>query len=136
MRNRVTAFGLVVLAVLLGCVRPTGTTPPARAADEPQDLSGVYTYGTSTIFLTRTGELYEYREVNKDGAVWRGPAVYKDGILSASWLRADGGELGVSLLRVEKGDKGPRLVGTFGVLGDRKVQEYKPPCEFLRKLDK
>jgi hypothetical protein len=136
---------LTVLAVLcVALAAPQGVGPTLRAGDELPDWSGVYGYGdTATITLIhKGGGVYEYREDHGKNGLWVGVGLLKDGVMAIAWQKSTGGNLGVSQVKVEKGEKGPQLVGPWinyplpGKGWPNRTLKYDPPVQFLRKLDR
>jgi hypothetical protein len=82
-------------------------------AQAPKDLDITGYYNQKDREFTRiskSGDVYQYLNHQKTGD-WIGAIVREDDHLSIGWHRSDGANLGVSVYRIEKGDKGPTLVG-------------------------
>lgn len=85
----------------------------------PSRDTGIQVYGDihgSTISYTkisRNGDsVYQYFNHQKAGD-WIGVAIREGDILSIGWDKSDGRNLGVSVYKIEKGDKGPTLDGEW-----------------------
>jgi hypothetical protein len=63
--------------------------------------------------ISRNGDnVYQYLNHQKAGD-WIGVAIREGDSLSIGWQKSDGRNLGVSVYRIEKGDKGPTLTGAW-----------------------
>jgi hypothetical protein len=108
---------ILVLAMLLGCGHQPGLTSPAQAGEE-QDITGTYNASGGDFTITRNGEVYQVRWEYPDGRVWVGVALLEGKTLSVAWDFPTGGNLGVAVYKVEKGEKGPNLVGRWAAYQD------------------
>jgi hypothetical protein len=84
----------------------------ARTADV--EISGYYSEKDGEYTkISRNGEnVYQYLDHQKAGD-WIGVAIRDGDSLSIGWHKPDGRNLGVSFFKIEKGDKGPTLVGAW-----------------------
>jgi hypothetical protein len=63
--------------------------------------------------ISRNGDsVYQYLNHQKVGD-WIGVAIREGDTLSIGWEKVDGRNLGVSVYRIEKGAKGPTLIGVW-----------------------
>jgi hypothetical protein len=93
---------------------------PVRAADEV-DLSGKYKASGSDFSVKKNGEVYQVRWDYPDGKRWIGVGYLDGDRFSVAWDSTEGGNLGVAIYKVEKGDKGPKLVGRWASYNDKKA---------------
>lgn len=140
---------LFAVGVVIGCGGRAefSASNPAKAGDDvprqtqqtedaapPEDIQGVYSYGDFRLTFTKVGDgVYTYREDQGQGRVWEGPCIYKDGILAVAWVRAsDGGNLGVSHIKVTRGaDGNPQLAAYWTNLGAEVYEAYDPQPEYI-----
>jgi hypothetical protein len=99
-------FAVGLLAVSLVSARPAEL-----------DISGYYgeNGGEYTKISMTAANVYQYLNHQKAGD-WIGVAIREGDSLSIGWQRSDGRNLGVSVYRIEKGnkgDKGPTLTGAW-----------------------
>jgi len=78
------------------------------------DITGYYGEkdGEYTKISKNGDSVYQYLNHQKAGD-WIGVAIREGDSLSIGWDKSDGRNLGVSVYRIEKGDKGPNLVGEW-----------------------
>ncbi len=78
------------------------------------DITGYYgdKDGEYTKISKNGDNVYQYLNHQKVGD-WIGVAIRDGDSLSIGWQRSDGRNLGVSVYKIEKGDKGPTLTGTW-----------------------
>src|SRR5262245_3105594 len=109
MRSK-TALGLLVLVAsltVLGCTKPT----PAPAAPAEVNLPGLDKPADSDFRISKEGAVYKVRWDNPCGRSWIGVGLIENGVFSVAWDFPHGGNLGVAVYKIEKGTKGPKLVG-------------------------
>ena len=90
-----------------------GLTLGALATTQSQDvdITGFYNEKDGEFFqITRNGASYQVLWRYKAGD-WVGVAIRDGDRFAVAWQRFDRANLGVSLYRIEKGDRGPRMVG-------------------------
>jgi hypothetical protein len=95
---------------------------PSFAADEV-DITGTYKVDGTTkdqCFITKKGDVYQLEWKYSTG-VWMGVGIRDGDILSVGWDRPQGGNLGVSVFKIEKGDKGPKLTSKWAAYQDNKL---------------
>jgi len=105
------AFLILAMAALLA----------AAQGGQELDITGYYNEKDGEFTrITRNGDLYQFLQRYKVGD-WAGVAIRQDDRLSVAWQRSDGANLGVTVFKIEKGDKGPTLVGGWAALQDRRI---------------
>jgi len=93
----------------------------AAQGGQEVDITGYYNEKDGEFTrITRNGELYQFLQRYKAGD-WVGVAIRQDDRLSVAWQRSDGANLGVTVFKIEKSDKGPTLVGGWAALQDRRI---------------
>jgi len=96
-------FAAGLLTVSLVSAKPAGVEITGYYGEK----DGEYTK------ISRNGDnVYQYLNHQKAGD-WIGVAIREGDSLSIGWQRSDGQNLGVSVYRIEKGDKGPTLTGSW-----------------------
>lgn len=116
-------FAAGLLAVSLVSARPAEV-----------DITGYYGEkdGEYTKISRNGDNVYQYLNHQKAGD-WIGVAIREGDSLSIGWQKSDGKNLGVSVYRIEKGDKGPTLTGAWtNYPGGGTV---KDSLKWSRKLD-
>ena len=92
-----------LLAVTLASARPAELDITGYYGDK----DGEYTK------ISKNGDtVYQYLNHQKAGD-WIGVGIRDGDMLSIGWQRSDGRNLGVSVYRIEKGNKGPTLTGSW-----------------------
>jgi hypothetical protein len=77
------------------------------------DITGYYNEKDGEFTkISRSGTVYQYFNQQKAGQ-WIGVGIREGDTLSIAWQRADGRNLGVSVYKITKGDKGPVLTGEW-----------------------
>ena len=86
----------------------------ASAMAAELDITGYYGEkdGEYTKISKNGDSVYQYLNHQKAGD-WIGVAIREGDSLSIGWQKSDGRNLGVSIYKIEKGDKGPTLVGVW-----------------------
>jgi len=110
MKSRAWIVGVCFVAGLLAV-----SLVSARPAE--LDITGYYgEKGGEYTKISRNGDnVYQYLNHQKAGD-WIGVAIREGDSLSIGWQKSDGRNLGVSVYRIEKGDKGdkgPTLTGAW-----------------------
>jgi hypothetical protein len=83
--------------------------------------------------ISRNGDnVYQYLNHQKAGD-WIGVAIREGDILSIGWQKSDGRNLGVSVYKSEKGDKGPTLTGEWSPYPGGGTR--KDSLKWSRKMD-
>jgi hypothetical protein len=80
------------------------------------DITGVYRQdgGPLTCTIRKNGDVYKVTwERRSDGTVWIGLGFLRGRTFSTAWDFPNGGDLGLAIYQVGKGEGGPRLVGQF-----------------------
>ena len=118
-RNRGMVLSLVVtgtvVCFLFGC-----DVRRVAAEEKTVDVQGVYRSGQSDVRITKNGEVYQIRWDFPDGSRWIGVGLVSGDTLSFGWDLPRGGNLGICVYKIEKGDKGPKLVGHWAAYQDKK----------------
>jgi hypothetical protein len=97
--------GLMVLGLVTGLA--------ARTQDQDADITGFYNERDGEFFqIVKNGATYQVLWRYKAGD-WVGVAIREGNTFAVAWQRSDRANLGVSLYRIEKGDRGPRMVGNW-----------------------
>jgi hypothetical protein len=128
---------MIAIVCILGC-GAVETQREKAAADDKQevDITGHYSWEGikegETYMITKNGDLYQvlWRQKNGD---WIGVAMRDGNRLSVAWDKPNGGNLGVAVYKIEKGEKGPDLVGAWAAYEDKKVT--KDTYKWSKKLD-
>src|SRR5688572_18638688 len=107
----------------------------AQAPAPEVDITGYYTQDGMKdgefVRITRNGEVYQMLQRYPVGD-WVGVAIRNGDSLAIGWQRADGTNLGVSFYKIEKGDKGPALVGGWTSRDSTRIS--KDTLSWSRKL--
>ena len=99
--------GICFLVGLLAGVRATAMPAEVDITGYYRDKDGEYTK------ISKNGDsVYQYLNHQKAGD-WIGVAIREGDTLSIGWEKYDGGNLGVSVYKIEQGDKGPTLIGEW-----------------------
>ncbi len=111
----IPALVLGAATLSIACILVVGM-PVAWAQASGQnavDITGYYGEKDGEFTrLSRNGETYQMLERHKTGD-WIGVGVLQGDILAIGWHRSDGANLGVSLYKIDKDDKGPTLTGVW-----------------------
>jgi len=115
-----------LLAVTLATARPAEL-----------DISGYYgEKGGEFTKISKSGDdVYQYLNHQRAGD-WIGVGIRDGDMLSIGWQRSDGRNLGVSVYKIEKGekgDKGPTLTGSWAAYPG--VGSVKDSLKWSRKVD-
>ncbi len=110
---------------------------PANAQDkEEPDITGYYSWDGmkegEVYGIKKNGEVYQVIWKLKTGT-WIGVALRDGDHLSVAWDFPTGGNLGVAVYKIEKGDKGPSLVGRWAAYQDNRAT--KDTYKWSKKLD-
>jgi len=107
MRSFTWILGVCFVAGLLA-----GTLVSARPAEV--DITGYYGEkdGEYTKISRNGDNVFQYLNRQKSGD-WIGVGIREGDTLSIGWQKSDGRNLGVSVYKIEKGDKGPTLTGVW-----------------------
>jgi hypothetical protein len=110
---------------------------PAPAEDKKEaDIAGHYTWDGikdgEDYEIRKNGEVYQVLWTQKNGT-WIGVAIRDGDRLCVAWDKPNGGNLGVAVYKIEKGDKGPALVGSWAAYEDKRAT--KDSYKWARKLD-
>ena len=123
--------------VLFSCFIVGLTVLATLAQTQEVDITGYYS-GDGTfkegdfVRITRSGQVYQYLQRYPVGD-WIGVAIRDGNNLSVAWQRADGANLGVSVFKIEPGEKGPTLVGGWAAYPGGGIA--KDTLKWSRKLD-
>jgi len=123
--------------VLCTCFIAALTVLATRAQTQEVDITGYYS-GDGTfkdgdfVRITRSGQVYQYLQRYPVGD-WIGVAIRDGNNLSIAWQRSDGVNLGVSVFKIESGEKGPTLVGGWAAYPGGGIS--KDTLKWSRKLD-
>jgi hypothetical protein len=114
--------------MVLGCLAAfltVGCVPRLAVAEDKNkvDIEGLYREGTSDVRIAKNGEVYQVRFDNPDGRRWIGVGLVNGDVLSIAWAFPNGANLGVCSYKVEKGEKGPKLVGHWAAYNDKTPSE-------------
>jgi hypothetical protein len=116
-------------------VGSAGSMMPAQDSKEV-DISGHYTWDGikdgEDYAITKNGEVYILLWRLKAGT-WIGVALRDGDRFSVAWDKPNGGNLGVAVYKIEKGQKGPSLVGKWAAYRDKLTT--KDTYQWSRKLD-
>jgi len=83
----------------------------ARIQGQDVDIAGFYNEKDGEFFqIVKNGATYQVLWRYKAGD-WVGVAIREGSTFAVAWQRYDRANLGVSLYRIERGDRGPRMVG-------------------------
>jgi hypothetical protein len=100
------------------------------------DITGYYTQDGMKdgefVRITRNGEVYQMLQRIAAGD-WVGVAIRNGDSFAIGWQRADGANLGVSHYKIEKGEKGPVLVGGWTSMESTRI--LKDTLKWSRKLE-
>jgi hypothetical protein len=108
-----------------------------KAQTQEVDITGYYS-GDGTfkegefVRITRSGQTYQFLQRYPVGD-WVGVAIRDGDNLAIGWQRADGANLGVSFFKIEKGEKGPTLVGGWAAYPGGGVS--KDTLKWSRKIE-
>jgi hypothetical protein len=95
--------GLLIIALVSGV--------SARTQEQDVDITGIYNERDGEFFqVVKNGATYQVLWRYKAGD-WVGVAIREGSTFAIAWQRSDRANLGVSLYRIEKGDRGPRMAG-------------------------
>lgn len=123
---------VVIVSTVFGLVGAS-----ARAEDAAEmDITGHYTWDGikdgEDYAILKNGEVYQVLWRLKTGT-WIGVAIRDGDRLSVAWDFPKGGNLGVAVYKIEKGDKGPVLVGKWAAYQDKLTT--KDAYRWSRKTD-
>ncbi len=125
------------LSFIAGLCLVLGLAAPAQAQDAKDvDITGHYSWpgiqeGEDYAIL-KNGEVYQVLWRTKAGN-WIGVAIREGDRLAVAWDFPTGGNLGVAVYTIEKGEKGPSLVGKWASYKDKLVT--KDAYKWSRKLE-
>ena len=109
---------------------------PARAQDKEVDITGHYTWegikDGEDYAISKNGAVYQVLWRLKTGT-WIGVAIRDGDSLAVAWDFPKGGNLGVAVYKIEKGDKGPVLVGKWAAYQDKVTT--KDSYKWSKKLE-
>jgi hypothetical protein len=91
--------------------------------NEVTDIEGTYKQAGGNLICTikKTGEVYRVHWKGPGNQEhWIGVGTLHDRTFSTCWAKRKGGDLALAIYRVEKGERGPRLVGWYASFGDEK----------------
>jgi hypothetical protein len=128
---------LLAFLVAFGCgSSSTGTGQEVPPKDKEVDITGHYTWEGikegEDYAISKNGEVYQVFWRLKAGD-WIGVAIRDGDRLSVAWDKPTGGNLGVAVYKIEKGAKGPSLVGSWAAYEDKKAT--KDSYKWSKKLD-
>jgi hypothetical protein len=106
--------------------------------DDKLDITGTYKQlnGTLTCIIRKNGDVYNVRwERRGENTVWIGIGLLEGKTFSTAWDFTNGGDLGLGVYKVERGLRGPRLVGRYAsyTKGRLDRQQTADTLEFVRK---
>jgi hypothetical protein len=97
------------------------------------DITGYYAEQDGEFTkISKVGDVYQYLQHTKGGD-WLGVAIRDGDSLSIGWQRSDRANLGVSVYKIEKGDKGPTLTGGWAAYPGGGI--VKDSLTWSRKVD-
>ena len=100
------------------------------------DISGYYTSDSmkegDSFRITPSGESYEVLWRYPAGD-WVGVAIREGDTLAIGWHRTDGANLGVSIYKIQKGEKAPTLVGGWAAYPGGRIA--KDTLKWSKKLE-
>lgn len=122
---------------IVGICLMTGLTAMmVRAQAQEVDITGYYVQDGMKdgefVRITHNGEVYQMLQRYPVGD-WIGVAIRNGDNLAIGWQRSDGANLGVSFYKIERGDKGPVLVGGWTSFESTRVS--KDSLKWSKKLD-
>lgn len=123
-------LGILVVLVATGLL--SASTATAWVAEI--DITGYYgEKGGEFTKITKNGDnVYQYLNRQPAGD-WIGVAIRDGDTFSIGWQKSDGRNLGVSVYRIEKGNKGPKLVGEWSPYPGGGTR--KDTLQWSRKVD-
>jgi hypothetical protein len=125
-----------VLVAALGFVVALAASPAWAEERKEVDITGHYSWegmkNGESYRISKNGEVYQVLWKLQAGT-WIGVALRDGDRLAVAWDKPNGGNLGVAVYKIEKGAKGPALVGRWAAYQDK--QSTKDTYTWSKKLD-
>lgn len=129
MRSTSRIVAVCIVLGLAGCM--------VQADDKEEvDITGHYSWKGikegEDYSIIKNGEVYQVLWRLESGT-WIGVAIRDGNRLAVAWDFPTGGNLGVAVYKIEKGEKGPLLVGKWAAYQDKLTT--KDTYQWSKKLD-